>query len=76
MTSNRDCEHGQLARSCEICELQADLACAVAFLRAYRDQGAPGRIGRTLLDEFLADHPWDAERLVAKRKGIECLSGS
>ena len=24
----RDCEHGQLARSCEICELKRDLAAA------------------------------------------------
>jgi hypothetical protein len=25
MTGARDCKHGRLARSCEICELEADL---------------------------------------------------
>lgn len=24
--NNRDCKHGQLARSCEICELEGELA--------------------------------------------------
>jgi len=28
MTEPRDCQHGRLARSCEICELEAELAIA------------------------------------------------
>lgn len=37
----RDCEHGQLARSCEICELKRELAAAnvrVEELKADRDK--------------------------------------
>lgn len=30
--NGRDCKHGQLARSCEICELEEDLALAKFFL--------------------------------------------
>jgi hypothetical protein len=31
------------------------LKIAIEFLRAYREQGAPGRVGRAMLDEFLAE---------------------
>lgn len=34
--TDRDCKHGQLARSCEICDLEAKLAAAEADAERYR----------------------------------------
>mgnify|MGYP000971375750 CR=1 FL=1 len=38
MNNERDCKHGQLARSCEICGLEAENAALNAELAAMRDQ--------------------------------------
>ena len=38
MNNERDCKHGQLARSCEICGLEAENAALRAELAAMRDQ--------------------------------------
>ena len=43
MNNERDCKHGQLARSCEICGLEAENAALKAELTAMRSQG--GRVG-------------------------------
>ena len=37
--TQRDCEHGQLARSCLICELQAEIAALKAKLAAVCEAG-------------------------------------
>lgn len=53
--SERDCKHGHLARSCEICQLEADNA-ALRVLREFRsvdmtpNAGLPRRILRGYLD--------------------------
>ena len=33
VTSTRDCKHGQLARSCEVCDLESQLSTATALLK-------------------------------------------
>jgi hypothetical protein len=47
-TAPRDCEHGQLARSCNICELQAVLSVSQATLRALN-----AVLSRDSLDELI-----------------------
>jgi len=37
MTAQRDCIHGSLARSCPLCELQADLAASEARVKELKD---------------------------------------
>ena len=55
LTAPRDCTHGHLARSCEICQLEADNA-ALRVLREFRsvdmtpNAGLPRRILRGYLD--------------------------
>lgn len=43
MTGPRDCSHGQLRRSCEMCEMRADYDALLAAARAYvaEQEGLP-----------------------------------
>lgn len=48
-------ENRELRKSLK--EFKDDLEVAVSFLRAYRDEGPPGRIGLAFVDEYLSAHP-------------------
>ena len=61
------CEHGRLARSCEVCERTADRDEALALLRAYLvPEGEPGAVTpygfEQLVRAFLAGRPTPASR--------------